>query len=101
MHIVHVQIRVLPESVEAFKRASLANATASLEEPGIKRFDVLQQQEDPCRFQLVEVYLSPEDQARHRLTPHYAAWSQAVAPMMAEPRTALKFTNVFPAEGGW
>ena len=101
MHIVHVQIRVLPEAVEDFKRACLANAQASLQEPGIRRFDVLQSQEDPTRFQLVEVYNAPGDQAAHRLTAHYAAWSQAVAPMMAEPRSALKFNNVFPPDGAW
>jgi quinol monooxygenase YgiN len=101
MHIIHVQIRVLPEAVEAFKRASLANAQASLKEPGIRRFDVLQQQDDPTRFQLVEVYRAPEDQAAHRRTEHYAAWAEAVAPLMAEPRSALKFVNLFPADEAW
>jgi len=101
MHIIHVQIQVKPEAVAAFKQASLANARASVQEPGIARFDVIQQQDDPTRFQLVEVYRSAEAHGQHRLTPHYAAWSAAVAPMMAEPRTALKFTNVFPGEDGW
>ncbi len=101
MHIIHVQIRVKPEAVPAFKEACLANARASLQEAGIARFDVIQQQDDPTRFQLVEAYRSVDDHARHRLTAHYAAWSETVAPMMAEPRTALKFTNVFPGEDGW
>jgi quinol monooxygenase YgiN len=101
MHIIHVQIRVKPDCIEAFQAATLANARASLREAGIRRFDVLQQQDDPTRFVLVEVYRAAEDQAQHRLTAHYAAWAAAAADMMAEPRSFLKYTNVFPGEEGW
>lgn len=101
MHIIHVQIRVKPDCIEAFRVATLANAQASIQEPGILRFDVLQQQDDPTRFVLAEVYRAAEDQARHRLTAHYAAWAGAVGDMMAEPRSALKYINVFPGEEGW
>jgi autoinducer 2-degrading protein len=73
MHIIHVQIRVKPDAIEAFTAATLANARASLQEPGVLRFDVVRQQDDPTRFVLVEVYRAAEDQARHRLTDHYAA----------------------------
>jgi quinol monooxygenase YgiN len=81
--------------------ATLANARASIQEAGILRFDVVQQQDDPTRFVLVEVYRTVEDQARHRLTAHYAAWAGTVGDMMAEPRSALKYSNVFPGEEGW
>jgi quinol monooxygenase YgiN len=101
MHILHVQIHVKPESLEAFQAATLANARASVQEPGIARFDVIQRQDDPTRFMLLEAYRTAEDHARHRLTPHYAAWTEAVAPMMAEPRTSAKFNNLFPGEEGW
>jgi len=101
MHIVHVQVHVKPEAVEAFRTATLANAGASVREPGVARFDVVQQVDDPTRFVLVEVYRAPEDQGRHRETAHYAAWAAAVAGMMAEPRSAVKFANVFPADEGW
>ena len=101
MYIVHVQICVKPAYLEAFREATLANARASVLEPGIRRFDVIQRQDDPSRFLLVEVYRSPEDQAQHRLTAHYAAWTEAVAPMLAEPRSSLKFDGVFPGEDGW
>jgi quinol monooxygenase YgiN len=101
MHILHVQIHVKPEALEAFQAATLANARASIQEPGIARFDVIQRQDDPTRFMLLEAYHAEEDHARHRLTPHYAAWTEAVAPMMAEPRTSLKFNNLFPGEEGW
>lgn len=101
MHIVHVFISVKPESIEAFKVASLANARASIQEPGIRRFDVLQQPDDPTRFVLVEVYRTPADQLAHRETAHYATWRDTVAPMMALPRTATKFTNLFPEDSGW
>ena len=101
MYVIHVQVHVKPEAVEAFKSATLANARASLQEPGIARFDVVQQLDDPARFVLVEAYRAPEDQGRHRQTAHYAAWAAAVAGMMAEPRSAVKFANVFPGEDGW
>ena len=100
MLIVHVSIRVKPESVEAFKQASLENARNSLQEPGIARFDVLQRQDDPARFVLVEAYRTNEAPAKHKETAHYAKWRDAVAPMMAEPRTSLKYSSVSPDDQG-
>lgn len=101
MLVVHVQVRVKPESVEAFKAATLANARESVKEPGIARFDVVQQQEDPTRFVLVEVYRDAQAPGVHKETRHYQAWRDAVAPMMAEPRASAKFANVFPADDQW
>ena len=98
MLFVHVQVHVKPEGVEAFQTATLANARASLQEPGIARFDVMQQQDDPTRFVLVEAYRTPDAPAAHKATKHYATWRDAVAPLMAEPRSSVKFTNVFPAD---
>ncbi|HWX22095.1 MAG TPA: putative quinol monooxygenase [Candidatus Binatia bacterium] len=93
MLIVHVHVQVKPESVEAFKQASLANARESIKEPGIAQFDILQQQDDPTRFVLVEGYRSLEATAAHKETKHYQTWRDAVAPMMAEPRSSVKFTH--------
>lgn len=101
MLIVHVQIRVKPESVDAFRAASIKNARNSVAEPGIARFDLLQQQDDLTRFVLVEVYRDGNAPARHKETAHYAAWRDTVAPMMAEPRSSVKYVNVFPTDGGW
>ena len=101
MLIVHVHVRVKPEFIEAFKEASLENARHSVQEPGIARFDVMQQADDPARFLLVEVYRSLEATARHKETWHYATWRDKVAPMMAEPRTSVKYSNIFPADEGW
>jgi Uncharacterized conserved protein len=95
MLVVHVHVHVKPEFVEAFKAASLANAMESIREPGIARFDVIQQQDDPTRFVLIEVYRSVEATAAHKATRHYETWRDAVAPMMAEPRTSVKFTPIF------
>jgi len=94
-------VRVKAECVDAFRAATLANAQASLQEPGIARFDVCQQNDDPTRFVLVEAYRDEEAPARHKETAHYATWRDAVAEMMAEPRTSVKFANVFPNEAGW
>jgi len=99
--VVHVQVRVKPEFIDAFKEASLENARQSVQELGIARFDVLQQSDDPARFLLVEVYRSQEATAHHKATAHYAAWRDTVAPMMAEPRTSVKYSNIFPADEGW
>jgi quinol monooxygenase YgiN len=101
MFIVHVFVHVKGEQVEAFEAATLENARNSVQEPGIARFDVIQQQDDPTRFLLVEVYRTPEDPAKHKETSHYQKWRDTVADMMAEPRTSIKYTNVFPDEQGW
>ena len=100
MFIVHVFIHVKPESVEAFKAATLANAKNSIQESGIARFDFLQDA-DPNRFVLVEVYRTPEDAGKHKETAHYATWRDTVAPMMAEPRSSMKYSNIAPDEQGW
>jgi autoinducer 2-degrading protein len=101
MLIVHVHVHVKPESVERFRAASLENARHSVREAGIARFDVLQQQEDPTRFVLVEVYRTAEDPAKHKETAHYQRWRDAVADMMAEPRQSVKYGNVYPDDQGW
>jgi quinol monooxygenase YgiN len=101
MLVVHVQIRVKPECVEAFKQATLANARESLKEVGVARFDVVQQQDDPARFVLVEVYRNATAAAAHKETKHYPAWRDTVAPMMDEPRFSVKFSNVFPDDEKW
>jgi len=101
MLVVHVHVHVKAESVEAFKQATLANARESVQEPGIARFDVVQQQDDPTRFVLVEVYRDIAAAAAHKETKHYPVWRDAVAPMMAEPRFSVKFNNLFPEDSGW
>jgi autoinducer 2-degrading protein len=100
MLIVHVHVQVKLESIAAFQAATQANASASLRELGIARFDVLQQTDDPTRFVLVEVYRTPESVLAHKETAHYATWRDTVAPLMASPRTSVKFTAVFPADLG-
>lgn len=101
MFIVHVFVHVKEDNIEAFKTATFENAQNSLQESGIARFDVLQQQDDPARFVLVEVYRTPQDPAKHKETTHYKKWRDTVADMMAEPRSSIKFSNVFPNEEGW
>lgn len=101
MLIVHVHAHVKPEFVDAFRVATLENARHSVQEPGIARFDVIQQIDDPTRFVLVEVYRTPEDPARHKETAHYQKWRDTVEEMMAEPRYSVKYTNIFPDDAGW
>ena len=101
MLVVHVFVHVKTDHVEIFQNATLENAHNSIQEPGIARFDIIQQQDDLTRFVLVEVYRTPDDPARHKETGHYQKWRDTVADMMAEPRTSIKYTNVFPDEKGW
>jgi quinol monooxygenase YgiN len=101
MLVVHIQVHVKPEFVEAFKTATLANGRESLKEPGVVRFDVAQQQDDPTRFVFVEVYRDADAAAAHKESKHYPIWRDTVAPMMAEPRASVKFNNVFPADAEW
>jgi len=101
MLIVHVHVRVKPDRVEAFRPATTENARHSVREPGIARFDVIQQQDDPTRFVLVEVYRTEDDAARHKETAHYRTWRDTVAEMMAEPRRSVKYVNVYPEDAGW
>jgi (4S)-4-hydroxy-5-phosphonooxypentane-2,3-dione isomerase len=101
MLVVHVQVRVKPECLEAFKAATLENARQSVREPGVARFDVVQQADDPTRFVFVEVYRTAAAPGAHKETAHYQTWRDTVAPMMAEPRASAKFANVFPDDADW
>jgi quinol monooxygenase YgiN len=95
MHIVHVHVQVNPDQIEAFRTATLDNARHSAQEPGVLRFDVLQQADDPTRFLLIEIYKTPDDQLKHRETAHYLRWRDSVADMMTAPRQAVKYAEVF------
>lgn len=94
MLILHVHVSVKPDHIEAFKEASIENALNSRKEPGVARFDVMQQSDDPTRFLLVEVYRSVEATAAHKETAHYAKWRERVEPMMAAPRTRVQYLDV-------
>jgi quinol monooxygenase YgiN len=101
MLVVHVHVHVKPEYVEAFRRASLENASKSVREPGIARFDVIQQADDQTRFVLVEAYRTLDASARHKETSHYQNWRDTVESMMAEPRKSVKYANIFPVDKEW
>ena len=101
MHIILVYIHVKADYVEAFKEITQENARNSVQEPGIARFDVIQQADDPTRFVLFEVYRSTDARAQHRETAHYQKWRDASAEMMETARTVSEYVNVFPDDGGW
>lgn len=101
MYIVHVFVHVKPDQIENFKAAVIENARNSIQEPGIARFDVIQQQDDATRFVLVEVYRTEADTVKHKETTHYKKWQKEVENMLAESRTRIKYFNVFPDDGGW
>jgi quinol monooxygenase YgiN len=101
MLIVHVHVHVKPEFVDAFKQATLENAGHSIKEPGIARFDVVQQRDDPTRFTLIEIYRTADAPGAHKDTPHYKRWANTVMQMMAEPRQSIKYANIFPEDANW
>jgi len=98
MLVVHVHVKVKPDCIDAFKEVTIANARESLKEPGIARFDLAQQNDDPTRFVLVEAYRSVEATAAHKATAHYATWRDRMESLMAEPRSSVKYASVFPDE---
>jgi (4S)-4-hydroxy-5-phosphonooxypentane-2,3-dione isomerase len=101
MLIVHVFIQVKPEYIGDFITASVINASQSIQEPGIARFDFIQEQEDPTKFVLVEVYRSPADSGKHKETQHYQTWRDEVEGMMVVPRSSIKYYNVYPPDDRW
>ena len=101
LHIAIVHAHVRPERVEAFREASMLNASESRKEAGVLRFDLLQEAEDPTRFVFIEVFRSPAAAAAHRETAHYQRWRDTVNEMMAETRTNKKYVNVSPDDAGW
>lgn len=101
MIIVHVHVHVKSEFIDAFRQATIDNASDSVREPGVARFDVIQQSDDPQRFVLVEVYRDETAPAKHKETAHYARWRDTVLSMMVEPRTSVKYSNVYPSDSGW
>ena len=101
MIIVHVFVHVKPDSVEAFEAATLENARNSIREPGVVRFDVVRQEDDPSRFLLIEIYRTADDPTLHKATAHYTAWRDAVEPMMAEPRRSVRYREIFPEPAAW
>ena len=101
MFIVQVYAQVKLEHVDAFREASVENARESLKEPGVARFDLVQEVDDPTRFALLEVYRSEADTAKHKETPHYAKWRDTVESMLAEPRSRTRYRNLAPDDPGW
>jgi quinol monooxygenase YgiN len=101
MFIAHVFIHVKQEFIEVFKEASKENAQNSIQEPGILRFDVIHQRDDPARFIFVEVYRTEEDTFLHKETAHYKKWRDKAEEMMVEPRYSIKYTNIFPDDAHW
>ena len=98
MIIIHVHVHIKLDSVDAFKEATIENARNSTKEPGILRFEVIQQEDDPTRFILVEVYKDIDAVAQHKETAHYVKWRDSVQPMMFEPRKSIKYINIFPVD---
>ena len=96
MHVTLVHVEVEPDRIDAFVAATKANHEGSIAEPGNRRFDVLQDAENPRQFILYEAYASAEDAAAHKQTPHYLAWRDAVADMMGKPRTGVRYDGLFP-----
>ena len=101
MQIVHVHVHVKPDYIEAFIAATQENARKSVMEPGVARFDVIQQADDPTWFVLVEVYRTLDAPGKHKDTIHYKTWRNAVNEMMMDPRGSVRYTNIFPEDANW
>jgi quinol monooxygenase YgiN len=101
MHILHVQIHIKPEAIDAFREATIENARHTRREPACRRFDLIQELDDPTRFVLVEIYRDAAGHAAHRETAHYKAWADKVAPLFAEARTRAIYRNIDPGDDAY
>jgi len=101
MLVILVSVKVKSESIEGFLKETLENTESSVKEPGVARFDIIQQVDDPTQFILIEAYRSTEAPAQHKETAHYKKWRDAVEKMMLEPRRSVRFTNIYPENAGW
>ena len=101
MIIIHVYLNAKREMINAFKEATVKNASNSVREPGILRFDVLQQENNPAMFLLVEIYKNEKAVSAHKETSHYAEWVKIAEPMLAEPRSKTSYINLFPDDKKW
>ena len=97
MHTTIVHVHVKPEHITDFIEASRRNHEAAIQEPGNRRFDVLQSAQKPGWFVLYEAYANAEDAAAHKRSAHYIEWRDSVAEWMDAPRKALAFNGLFPA----
>ena len=96
MVIYSVSVLVKPGFENDFIKATKLNHKETRKEMGNLRFDVLQSNEDPCLFELYEVYRSDEAVAAHKETRHYKEWRKTVAPWMARDRKGIKFKAIVP-----
>lgn len=101
MIIVHVRTAVNPDSIDAFINATLKNAQNSINEPGVIRFDFIQQADSPSNFLLIEIFKNEDAAAKHKQTPHYIKWRDAVETMMSQPRNSIKYKAIYPEEKKW
>jgi (4S)-4-hydroxy-5-phosphonooxypentane-2,3-dione isomerase len=97
MHTTIVHAYVKPDCIDAFIAACRSNHEQSVQEPGNRRFDILQSADDACRFVLYEAYATAEDATAHKTTAHYAHCRDTVAGMMAHPRQGVGYTGLYPA----
>lgn len=99
IYMVHVNVR--DGDIQAFIKATTENAKKSINEPGIIRFDICQQDEDPKRFLMIEVYKDKDAVDAHKATSHYLKWRDAVEPMMADKRLGVRYKEIFPDISSW
>ncbi len=98
MHVTLVHVHVQPDHIDDFIAATKRNHMASIQEPGNRRFDVLQLADDPARFILYEAYVDARAAAAHKQTTHYAAWRGAVTDWMVAPRSGVAYKGLFPED---
>jgi autoinducer 2-degrading protein len=98
MVVTAVLVQVKPDAISAFIETTVKNHEASVMEPGNLRFDVLQDNDDPCRFMLYEAYETEAAAAAHKKTPHYLEWKKTVEDWMQKPREGIPYTVIRPLE---
>lgn len=97
-----ITVRVKAGSEAEFERLTTENHEASLTEPGVLRFDVLKDTDNPGTYYLYEAYRDEAATWAHKETDHYQYWKEQVAPLMEGERTAAATTPIAPlTEAAW
>lgn len=103
MYVIVAPIKIKPGHAKEFIEAMLLDAKGSVEnELGCLRFDVIQDEEDPNRIYLYEVYKDKAAFEAHLTMPHLKKWRETVKDWFVQPRPpAGRGTNIFPSDEEW
>jgi autoinducer 2-degrading protein len=88
-----VEVYTIPGTRDKFLQATDVSQSATLQEPGCSRYEILQDIVDENHFTLIETYKDEAAIQSHKQTPHFQRWRNDVQPYMVQNRTSVKYTS--------